>query len=159
MSLTDEFDEERIAIDPATIVTVIIGIIKIATGLGWWTRRDWRDELCGHLTDDASTGEMINQLEELSGRTYPYLRDMLQEVVDAWRSFQRGWPTEERAYPYDTKLRKFADAVVKEAEAIAEDQGIAYELLPWYLKYLPYGLMAGLGVGLIIVLARRKRRK
>jgi len=31
-----------------------------------------------------------------------------------------------------------------------------YEFQPWYIKYLPYGLMAGLGTALIIVLARRR---
>jgi len=33
---------------------------------------------------------------------------------------------------------------------------LGYELQPWYIKYLPWGLMAGLGTALIIVLARRR---
>ena len=41
----------------------------------------------------------------------------------------------------------------KEVKRLAEE--IGYEIKPWYIKYLPYGLMAGLGTALIIVLARR----
>lgn len=41
----------------------------------------------------------------------------------------------------------------KEISRLAEE--IGYEIQPWYIKYLPYGLMAGLGTALIIVLARR----
>jgi len=39
----------------------------------------------------------------------------------------------------------------------AENPGdVGYELQPWYVKYLPYGIMAGLGTALIISLARKK---
>lgn len=42
----------------------------------------------------------------------------------------------------------------KEIGRLAES--IGYEIQPWYIKYLPYGLMAGLGTALIIALARRR---
>ena len=35
---------------------------------------------------------------------------------------------------------------------------VGYEMQPWYLKYLPYGLMAGLSVALIAVLLTRRRK-
>jgi len=35
---------------------------------------------------------------------------------------------------------------------------VGYEMQPWYLKYLPYGLMTGLSVALIAVLLTRRRK-
>lgn len=35
---------------------------------------------------------------------------------------------------------------------------VGYETQPWYLKYLPYGLMAGLSVGLIALLLTKRRK-
>lgn len=36
--------------------------------------------------------------------------------------------------------------------------GVGYEMQPWYLKYLPYGLMTGLSVALIAVLVTRRKK-
>lgn len=140
--------------DPATIVKIAVGIISLIKSLGWWTHRDWYPELCGNLTDDSSTGEVINNLEALTGKNLSYLRTLLQEVVDAWRSFQRQWPSEETAKPYDEKVLEFASAVKEETEAWAKEQGIDLGGVgDWLKTNAPYLVMAGLGVSLIAILA------
>ena len=43
----------------------------------------------------------------------------------------------------------------KEINRLAAE--IGYEIKPWYIKYLPYGVMAGLGIALILVLTGGRR--
>ena len=145
--------------DPVTIVKTAIAVIALIKSLGWWVHRDWYPELCGNLTDDSSTGEVINDLEALTGKNLSYLRTLLQEVVDAWRSFQRQWPSEETARPYDEKVLEFATAVKEETEAWAEEQGIDLGGIGEWLKAnAPYLVMAGLGVSLITILAVKYKK-
>ena len=145
--------------DPATIVKIAVGIISLIKSLGWWVHRDWYPELCGNLTDDSSTGEVINDLEALTGKNLSYLRTLLQEVVDTWRSFQRQWPSLETARPYDEKVLEFASAVKEETEAWAEEQGIDLGGIgDWLKANAPYLVMAGLGVSLIAILAVKYKK-
>ena len=145
--------------DPVTIVKIAVGIISLIKSFGWWVQRDWYPELCGNLTDDSSTGEMINNLEALTGKNLSYLRTLLQEVVDTWRSFQRQWPSLETARPYDEKVVEFATAIKQETEAWAEEQGISLGGIGEWLKAnAAYLVMAGLGVSLIAILAVKAKK-
>jgi len=141
-------------LEPITIIKIAAGIISLIKSFGWWVQRDWYPELCGNLTDDSSTGEMINNLEALTGKNLSYLRTLLQEVVDTWRSFQRQWPSLETARPYDEKVVEFATAVKQETEAWAKEHGIDLGGIGEWLKAnAAYLVMAGLGVSLIAILA------
>ncbi|KKM05562.1 hypothetical protein LCGC14_1752790 [marine sediment metagenome] len=88
---------------------------------GWFAAGagEWVSELCGDLTDDHSSGEVINTLEAETGQTFPQLRTKLQEVVDAWRAFQRAWPwgKDSAKAAYEAKAQEFASAL--EAQTMA----------------------------------------
>ena len=93
-----------------------------ATAVTGWLeagKGEWCYDLCGDLTDDHSSGEVINDLEAETGQTFPQLRTKLQEVVDAWRAFQRAWPWGKGAAKatYEAKAQEFANAL--EAETMA----------------------------------------
>lgn len=146
--------------DPITIIKIAAGILGLIQSLGWWVHRDWYPELCGNLTNDSSTGEMINNLEALTGKNLSYLRPVLQDVVDTWRSFQGQWPCLETARPYDKKVVEFATAIKQETEAWAKEQGIKLGGIEEWLKAnAPYLVMAGLGVSLITILAVKYKKK
>jgi len=82
---------------------------------GWLEagKGEWCSDLCGELTNDHSSGEVINALESETGQTFPQLRTMLQEVVDAWRAFQRAWPwgKDSAKANYEAKAQEFASAL------------------------------------------------
>jgi len=141
------------------IITTIATLSTLTQRLGWWTQQEWYDEIAGHLTNDASTGEIINELERLTGKSYPYLRELLQKVVDEWRWFQRAlpWNKERAAGDYDRALREFAGAVEREASLIK------VAALPTFLDkvkgYLPYIALAGgvIFAGVLISKTMKKR--
>ncbi len=108
-------------------ITAVLGpILAIAKGLGWFTQAEWAGELTGNLTNDHSTGKIINALESETGQTFSQLRTMLQEVVDAWRAFQRAWPWQKQATAgaYIEKVNAFSTTLQEEILKYAEEHGI-----------------------------------
>ena len=84
------------------------------------------------------------------------------EGVGIWKSYESYaqkhwyfWQMDHYKKMIEACLGRIQYHLMKEVKKLAEE--IGYELQPWYIKYLPYGLMAGLGTALIIVLARRRR--
>lgn len=138
------------------VLEAIIGLWTIAKSLGWFTKAEWVPELAGELQDGYATGGAVDELEEQTGLSFPHLQELRQEVVDFWHHVWRCflWARPPAVEQYQAKVRELANALKKEAETYLAE--IGYELQPWYLKYLPYGLMAGLGIGLIIVLVKRR---
>ena len=104
----------------------ITAALTLLKSLGWFTQAEWVPELLGDLTNDHSSGKIINALESETGQTFPQLRTMLQEVVDAWRTFQRAWPWQKQATAgaYVEKVNAFSTTLQEEIRKYAEEHGI-----------------------------------
>ncbi len=104
----------------------ITGALALLKSLGWFTQAEWVPELCGDLTNNHSSGKIINALESETGQTFPQLRTMLQEVVDAWRAFQRAWPWQKQATAgaYVEKVNAFGTKLQEEILKYAKEHGI-----------------------------------
>lgn len=146
------------------LLGVIIGIGK---SLGWWEERVWHPEIAGRLVDNRAEGGILDALEKETSETFPHLRSLRQEVVNAWWEFDghrwEFWRRKALAQAYDGKLREFANAVTKAAQEWAEKRKIPIAGLPviwdWIKGNLP---LVGLGAGFVslitvILLVRRKR--
>ena len=132
----------RPQIDPLTILK---GILTIAAALGWFSESHWPSEV----------DEAIDKLEALEGRELPELREKRAYAYEMYLKHHHAepWNKPWRLEKFQRAIVDLAKAIKAEAEKYATD--IGYEIQPWYIKYLPYGLMAVLGTALIIVLARR----
>jgi len=72
----------------------------------------------------------------------------------AWKHFY-WWSGEWYVKMIEGCLGRIFFHLEREIGRLAES--IGYEIQPWYKKYLPYGLMAGLGIALILVLTGGRR--
>lgn len=155
------------AIPWATIVTIGTTIATIASEGGWFTKAEWSEEIAGRLTDDHATGGIVGELESQTGQSYPYLQSLRQQVVDAWRSFQRAapWNKAKTAEEYQAKVRDFSNAVKQQVEAYQKGTallpalGKAVVSAEWWKKYLPWMGLGTLGIVLVIILATKKGEK
>lgn len=129
--------------DPLTILS---GILAIAKALGWFSESHWPEKV----------DEAIDNLEALEGRELPELREKRAYAYEMYLKHHHAepWNKPWRLEKFQRAIVDLAEAIKAEAEKYAAE--IGYEMKPWYIKYLPYALMAGLGTALIIVLARRK---
>ena len=156
------------------IGVIIGGVLTIAEAGGWFSKAEWAEEIAGKLTNDHATGGIIDELEAQTGQSYPYLQSLRQQVVDAWRNFQRAapWNKASTAGDYQAKVRDFSNAVMQEAEAYQEETALLPTLakIPtalagaitspeWWKKYAPWMGLGTLGVLLVIILTRKKGKK
>jgi len=72
----------------------------------------------------------------------------------AWKHFY-WWAGEHYVKMISGCLGRITYHLEKEINRLAAT--IGYEIKPWYKKYLPYGVMAGLGIALILVLTGGRR--
>lgn len=152
------------------IGVIIGGLLTIAEAGGWFTQTEWSEEIAGRLTDDTATGGIVDELEAQTGKSYSYLQSLRQQVVDAWRNFQKAapWNKAQTAEGYMAKVRELSGAVKKQAEAYQEEitllptlgkvttaVGEAIVSPEWWKKYLPWIGIGGLTLFLIILLTRK----
>ncbi|MBA7601593.1 hypothetical protein ES703_08670 [subsurface metagenome] len=137
----------RIGIDPGTIIVIVNGVLKILAWLGWFSEADWPEEL-----DEAQ-----DLLKELPGVDMARLEDLRAYAHEMYLKHHHAepWNKSWRLKKFQEAIRAWAEGLKEEAEKAAEE--IGYDIKPWYIKYLPYGLMAGLGIALIAVLASGRR--
>jgi len=148
----------ELGLGPTTVTTIIAGIAKAVKELGLWVQGEWNDELLGKLTNDHSTGEQINLLEQATGKKFPHLRTLLQEVVDAWRSFQRQWPSEVTYRPYKEKVEEFGRALIEEWNKYKEGEVGEIPIWNWIKANLPLiGLGAGFATLITVILFLKKK--
>ena len=153
------------------IGVIIGGVLAIAEAGGWFSKAEWTEEIAGKLTNDHATGGIVGELEAQTGKFYPYLQSLRQQVVDAWRTFQRAapWNKAKTAEEYQSKVRELSNAVKQEAEAYQEETAFVPTLakiptalagaitsLEWWKKYLPWMGVAGLVIFVVIILAKKK---
>ena len=155
-----------------TIGVIIGGVLAIAEAGGWFSKAEWAEEIAGKLTNDHATGGIVGELETQTGKSYPYLQSLRQQVVDAWRNFQRAapWNKASTAGDYQAKVRELSNEVKQEVEVYQEETALVPTLgkIPtvlaqavvspeWWKKYFPWIEVGILGVFLIIVLAKKKK--
>lgn len=153
------------------IGVIIGGILTLAEAGGWFSQAEWSEEITGKLTNDHATGGIVGELEAQTGKSYPYLQSLRQEVVDAWRNFQRAspWNKAQTAEEYQSKVRELSNAVKQEAEAYQEETALLPTLgkvptalaqaavsVEWWKKYLPWMGVGTLVVILVIMVLRRE---
>lgn len=154
-----------------SIGVIIGGILTIAEAGGWFSQAEWSEEIAGRLTDDHATGGIVDELQAQTKKSYPYLQSLRQQVVDAWRNFQRAapWNKAQTAEEYQSKVREFSNAVKQQAESYQKETTLLPTLakIPtalaeavvspeWWKKYLPWVGVGTVGIILIIILARRR---
>ncbi len=136
--------------NPGFIEWITEIVIWLGSFSGWFTQAEWCEELVGTLTDDHASGGPLDQFEMDVGQSFPDLQAMRQEVVDAWRTFQRAWPWDKAATAkaYGNKAAEFATAL---QATMAEYAGIEIGGIgEWLKKWWPYLLASGIvvtGVG------------
>lgn len=148
------------------LVPIISGILTLAETGGWFSQAELSEEIVGKLTNDHATGGIVGELEAQTGQSYPYLQSLRQEVVDAWRNFQRAapWNKASTAEEYSAKVRELSNAVKQEAEAYQKEATLVPTLgkiptalatavvsVEWWKKYLPWMGVGTLAVVLMIV--------
>ena len=155
------FGQQSAGVDPN--VEKAISAVEAETGLtddvmwAWnWFDNKYIDALGPtYFDDDWSDKDYEAALDELR-------RTGTVQGYDPWDSYV--YYAQKHFYWWDSAhwtkmikgtLGRIQYHLMKEVNRLAEE--IGYEIQPWYIKYLPYGLMAGLGTALIIVLARRRR--
>ncbi len=156
------------------IGVIIGGVLTIAEAGGWFSKAEWAEEIAGKLTNDHATGGIVGELETQTGKSYPYLQSLRQQVVDSWRNFQRAapWNKASTAGDYQSKVRELSNAVKQEAEAYQEEATLLPTLgkIPtalaqavvspeWWKKYFPWMGLGTLGVLLVILLVTKKGKK
>jgi len=131
----------------AEIITTVLSIIA---GLGWFSSTHWPSELDDAQDQLRQFPEVdIERLETLRGEAYHYYLKHHHAAP---------WDKPKYLKLFQNAINNWAEAIKEEAVKVAESQGIelGYEVKPWWEKYLPYGLIVGLGTILIISLARRR---
>lgn len=105
------------------LITTISAIIGIAAKGGWFTKAEWDEEILGDWDDGR--GGIVDQLEQVTGQTYPYLYDMWDEVKEAKLKFNHAapWDKARRAKKYQNKVQELAQAVQAEAQAYQQTLG------------------------------------
>lgn len=156
------------------IGVIIGGVLAIAEAGGWFSKAEWAEEIAGKLTNDHATGGIVGELESQTGQSYPYLQSLRQQVVDAWRNFQRAapWNKASTAGEYQSKVRELSNAIKQEAEAYQEETALVPTLakiptalatavvsIEWWKKYLPWMGVGTLTFVLIITLITKKGAK
>lgn len=152
------------------VLPIILAITSIASAGGWFTQSSWAEEIAGKLTDDHATGGIIDELEAQTGKSYPDLQRMRQQVVNAWRTFQRAapWNKASTVEAYQTRVQELSRAVQSEAEAYQREisplgtiaragtaLGEAIASPEWWKRYLPWIGVGGLVIILITISLRR----
>lgn len=134
--------------DPATIITIVTGVLKVLAGLGWFSRADWPEEL-----DEAQ-----DKLREIPGVDITRLESVREEAHRYYLEHHHALPWDKAHYLelFQGAIRAWGVAIKEEAKEAAKS--IGYLIQPWYIKYLPYGLMAGLGVSLAAILLVKSKK-
>lgn len=134
-------------IEPTTIIAIVKTVLSIIAGLGWFSSADWPEEL-----DNAH-----NELKQVPGVDVDRLDALAIEAHKWYLKQHHAAPWDKPYYlkKFQEAVRAWVIAVKDEAEKAAER--IGYDVKPWYVKYLPYGIMAVEVTALIIVLVRRPR--
>jgi len=140
--------------DIGAIIAILTTIIGIAKQLGWFTEAEWNDELLGDYSHSPRPGHggILEKLEEATELTYPDLREMRIEIVDAFNYWQYAlpWDKQKTAEAYMDKANAFVKAVTKEAEAYRNKiAGVPLETFKKYL--LPIGLAGGVTIIAILI--------
>lgn len=154
------FGQNKFGVDPK--VEQAISAVEAEVGLTedvMWAWNWFDDRYVAELgetywDDDWTDKDYEAALDELR-------RTGKVEGFDPWKSYKSYaqkhwyfWQMEHYKKLIGGCLGRLGYHLKKEINRLAAE--IGYEIQPWYIKYLPYGLMAGLGTALIIVLARRK---
>jgi hypothetical protein len=133
---------------------------------GWFEagKGEWCYDLCGDLTDDHSSGELINDLEAETGQKFPALRTKLQEVVDAWRTFQRAMPWNKGSTKatYEAKAQEYATALEAQIMATSPVPALGGDFLEQLKGMSPIvwiAMAALLIMAVTLVAFRRPRRR
>ncbi len=149
-------------------IGVIAGaIISIAQAGGWFSKAEWSEEIVGKLTNNHAEGGIIDELESLSARTYPNLRQLRQTVVDDWRAFQSAapWDKAKTAEAYQARVRQLANEVSRELKArtdvanITTAIGGAFASPDWWKKYLPWFGIGATAIVLVIILSKKGKKR
>lgn len=151
------------------ILPILTAIIPIVAAGGWFAKAEWAEEIAGRLTDDHATGGIVDELEAQTGKSYPDLQRKRQQVVNAWRTFQRAapWNKASTVGAYQARVRELSQAIQAEAEAYQREASPLGELATlgqaiispeWWRIYLPYLLIAGLGTAIISILIKKRPR-
>jgi len=134
-------------ITPGDVIAIVKGVLAILDWLGWFSEADWPEKL-----DEAQ-----DMLRQLPGVDIVRLEDLRAEAHKYYLKHHHALPWDKPHYLklFQQAVRNWAVGLKEEAEKAAE--AIGYEIKPWYIKYLPYGVMAGLGIALILVLIGGRR--
>ncbi len=133
---------------------------------GWFEagKGEWCGDLIGDLTDDSATGGPLGDLQASTGQSYPDLEAKRQEVVDAWRTFQRAlpWNKSSTKATYEKKAQEYASALEAAVMAVSP-AGIAgiggfFEQLKG-LSPIVWIAMAALLIMTVTLVALRKPRR
>jgi len=154
------FQQKSAGIDPAveTAISTVEAEVGLTDDVMWawsWFDERYKDTLGpNYWDDDWSDKDYEAALDELR-------RTGKVEGFDPWWCYTGyaqkhfyWWESSHYIKLVKGSLGRIQYHLMKEVKKLADE--IGYELQPWYIKYLPYGLMAGLGTALIIVLARRR---
>jgi len=132
---------------PASVVTILATVLKIAAGLGWFSESHWPSEV----------DEAIDALEEAEGRELPGLREKRAYAYEMMLKHHHAEPWNK---PW--RLKKFQDAIKDLAKAIEEEAnrfkaekeaevGVLPTLLDKLKKYAPYIALGGAGIFTVIL--------
>ena len=155
------FGQKKCGVDPR--VEKAITAVEAEAGLTedvMWAWNWFDDRYMAELGDtywdeDWSNKDYEAALDEL-GRTGKV------EGFDPWKNYKSyawkhfyWWEGEHYVKMIKGCLGRIKYHLEREIGRLAES--IGYEIKPWYKKYLPYGVMAGLGIALILVLTSGRR--
>ena len=154
------FTQKSAGVDPGVekAITAVEAEVGLTDDVMWawnWFDHRYLDTLGKtFFDDDWSDKDYEAALDELR-------RTGTVEGYRSWTNYKNyaqkhfyWWQSEHYIKHIKGILGRIRYHLEKEINRLAES--IGYEIKPWYQKYLPYGLMAGLGTALIIVLARRR---
>ena len=96
----------------------------VTTTFSWWkagSAGQWYSEV-GSLLNDSADGGVLENLKRETGRSYPYLEALRQDVVDKWRAYQRAMPWNKSSTlgTYQDAVNTFGIAVEAEDKAAVD---------------------------------------
>lgn len=153
------------------ILSAVAGILGTASSGGWFSGAEWAGDIIGKSTNGNATGGLVQELEDLTGRVYPELRDLREEAARTYRTVYRSflWARPPAIQKYETAVRDLANAVAREAEAYEREQSVSGKFTTattvlgeaitsseWWKRYLPWIGMGVIGTAIILLFARRK---
>jgi len=153
------FGQNKFGVDPR--VEEAISAVEAETGLTEDVKWAW------NWFDDRYVAELGETYWSTgwTDKDYEAALDELRQTgtvegAGVWKSYKSYaqkhwyfWQMDHYKKMIEACLGRIKYHLTREVERLAAE--IGYEIQPWYIKYLPYALMAGLSTALIIVLARR----